>query len=103
MMYSLGALSIIDIDNRARGRLEGGFTDIPNDSHDGKQARIAVHIAEFDGLAESILIWPPCTGQRLADHRHVLSIRPVALFKDAPAQQGNAKGREKVCRNNAEV
>src|SRR5215470_8068258 len=87
----LRALPVVDVDNRTRRSFKAAFANVAHDAHYHKQARIAIHVAEFDGLAQRIMVRPLLLCQRIADDGDRLRIGRVAIFKESSLQHGNTQ------------
>ena len=77
--------------------------NVTDDPHNRQQAQIAIHISEFDGVADRIEARPAITRERLADYRHVRRIRAVTLVEDASSKERNSERLEISLRGGAEV
>ena len=43
------------------------FPDVANDADNLQRAQVAIHVAEFNGLADGILVGPSLAGQGITD------------------------------------
>ena len=53
-----GSLEVISVNGRPRLAIETVVTDVADDSDDGQQTQIAVHVSIFDLFADRILVRP---------------------------------------------
>src|SRR5690349_18093746 len=97
------ALEQIDIDGGTRRRIDAVITNISDDADDGKQAQIAIHVAELDGVADGILAGPAFAGKRFADDSDVRRIRAIVRVKDATTNERNLQNLEVAICSNTEI
>ena len=77
--------------------------DIADDADDGEQAHVAIHVSEFNGVADRVLTGPGGAGQRVADKGDVGRVGGVVGVEDTTAKQGNAESAEISIGDDAEV
>ena len=77
--------------------------NITDNADNGQQAQVAIHVSEFNGVADWVLAGPAVASQRSADHGHMRRVRAVALVKHAPAQKRNSESLEVSAGGDAEI
>src|SRR5215469_6329063 len=71
--------------------LKSVFMNVTHNANDREQAHVPIHVSEFNRVPDRILSGPPLTGQRFADHCHMLGIRRIPLIERPSSNQWNAK------------
>ena len=88
------ALVVIGVNDGAGREIEALGADIVDDADDGEGLQVAVHVAEFDGLADGVLVGPALAGKGLADEGGVGAVGVGAGVEEAAADEGNFEGAE---------
>src|SRR2546423_3606186 len=86
------ALKQIDIHGRPRWRIDAIFMYVSYDANNGQQAKVAIHVSEFNGVADGILAEPALAREGCADDCNVRRVGAVAIVKDSSAKQRNSEG-----------
>src|SRR5215472_10897607 len=103
MPRGIGALSVVHVHRRARSGFEGVLAYVADNTDHGQQPWIAVHISEFDGSADGILVGPLLPGEGFADQRAMRSLQGVALVKRSTFYERNTEGFEETVADDDKV
>ena len=94
-------LRVVDIERRPDIFGKPILAHVTDDADDVQRVQVAVHVAELNALAERLLVGEVLPGERLADDGDVFSVRRVGRAEGAPADDGDAHGREIVAARDA--
>src|SRR5215475_14186320 len=100
---SLWPLAIVDIDGGTRSDFQTVVANVTNHANYREQARVAVHISEFDSAADGILVWPFFFCEGLANEGDMRRVYGVAVIKEAALKERNAETLEKTFSGHAIV
>src|SRR6516225_8140374 len=75
------ALAIIDVYGRCRRFLKTAIADVAYDADNPEQAKVAIHVAEFNRSAQGVLVRPSSTGERFADDGDVRGVNSVPVVE----------------------
>src|SRR5690348_16121385 len=91
----MGALKEVHIYDRRWWRIGTVFMHIAYDPNNGEQPDVAIHISEFDGVADGVLAGPALACKRCTDERNVRKVRPVVIVEH-PSSQKRYSERPKI-------
>lgn len=97
------ALTIIDVNGGRSSGLQGMIVDVADNTNDCEEARIAIHVPEFDGAADGILIGPRLLGERLADESDMRGVDCVVFVEETALEKRNVESFKKARGNDKEI
>src|SRR5713101_6180568 len=90
----LWALKQVHIHGWLGWRIGAVFMHVTYNADNGQQAEVAIHVSEFNGVADGILAGPALAREGCADDRNVRRIGAVTLVKHSSVQERNSEGLE---------
>src|SRR5262249_36461630 len=94
-------LLVIDVNNQGHKAVESFRANVANNSNNHEKFQIPVHIAEFNDVADKIVIRPLLPRHGVADDRDMECINAVPLIEQTSTQQKDSSNPEVISARNA--
>src|SRR5438034_11303220 len=99
----LRTLEEIYVHGRLWWRIGAVIMHVTDNANNRQQADVAIHVPEFNGVADGILAGPALAREGCANDRRVGRISAVALVKDSRTQERNSESMNLSERRNAKM
>ena len=87
----LRTLEEIYVHGRLWWRIGAVIMHVTDNANNRQQADVAIHVPEFNGVADGILAGPALAREGCANDRRMGRIPAVALVKDSPTKERNSE------------